>query len=155
MTVFPGVTEETCEIAWSMILPAIEKAYADGLTNGLRGTIIVLDPAEPEVDNPVFVAHVGEPDSAFLTNVEGKVKVTIRTGLDSSRVRQDFPHLYRAGDIKYPGAINREGLIVAFSGVQGDFDEMICEWMVAALRAIGRDRFSRPGGADDAEGAYL
>lgn len=152
---FPGVTQETCALAWSLIEPAIEKAYAAGLTNGLRGTIMVLDPAQPDVDKPVFVAHVGEPDPEFLTNVQGKVAVTIRTGLDSSRVRQDFPHLYRPGDIKYPGAIIREGLIVSFSGVQGDFDEMICEWMVAALRAIGRDRFSRPGGADEAQGAYL
>src|SRR5690554_2171806 len=152
---FPGVTQETCALAWSIIEPAIEQAYTAGLTNGLRGTVMVLDPAQPDAKKPVFVAHVGEFDQEFLTNVEGKVAVTIRTGLDSSRVRQDFPHLYRAGDIKYPGAIIREGLIVAFSGVQGDFDEMICEWMVAALRAIGRDRFSRPGGADQAEGAYL
>lgn len=152
---FPGVNQETCALAWSLIEPAIEKAHGVGLTNGLRGTIMVLDPAQPDADKPVFVAHVGEPDPEFLTNVEGKVAVTIRTGFDSSRVRQDFPHLYREGDIKYPGAIIREGLIVAFSGVQGDFDEMICEWMVAALRAIGRDRFSRPGGADDAAGAYL
>ncbi|WP_084040450.1 hypothetical protein [Demequina sp. NBRC 110053] len=152
---FPGVSEETCAIAWAVILPAIEKAHADGLTNGLRGTLMVLDPAEPDAERPVFVAHVGEPDPEFLENVRGKVAVTIRTGMDSSRVRQDFPHLYRPGDIKYPGAIVREGLIVAFSGVQGDFDEMICEWMVAALRAIGRDRFSRPGGADETGGAYL
>ncbi|WP_297080764.1 hypothetical protein [uncultured Demequina sp.] len=152
---FPGVTAETCEQAWDVLVPAIEKAHAAGLTNGLRGTIMVLDPAEPDPAAPVFVAHVGEPAPEFLRNVEGKVAVTIRTGLDSSRVRQDFPHLYRPGDIKYPGAIIRDGLIVAFSGVQGDFDEMICEWMVATLRAIGRDRFSRPGGADDADGAYL
>ena len=152
---FPGVTEESCAMAWSVIEPAIERSRGVGLITGLRGTIMVLDPANPDPAAPLFVGHVGEPNAEYLRNVEGKVAVTIRTGLDSSRVRQDFPHLYREGDIKYPGAIIREGLIVAFSGVQGDFDEMICEWMVAALRAIARDRFARPGGADDADGAYL
>ncbi|WP_062135039.1 hypothetical protein [Demequina aestuarii] len=152
---FPGVTEESCAMAWSVLEPAIAKAREAGLINGLRGTIMVLDPANPDSAAPLFVGHVGEPNPEYLRNVEGKVAVTMRTGLDSSRVRQDFPHLYREGDIKYPGAIIREGLIVAFSGVQGDFDEMICEWMVAALRAIARDRFSRPGGADEADGAYL
>ena len=152
---FPGVTTEMCQIAWGLIEPAIERAADAGVTNGHRGTIMVLDPAQPDPSAPVFVAHVGDPDPEFLRNVEGKVAVTLRTGMDSSRVRQDFPHLYRPGDIKYPGAIIREGLIVAFSGVEGEYDEMICEWMVAALRALGRHRFSRPGGADDAEGAYL
>ena len=152
---FPGLTPEMCETAWSIIQPAIRQAADAGVTNGHRGTLIVLDPADPDPQAPLFTAHVGEPDPQFLTNVEGKVAVTIRTGMDSSRVRQDFPHLYREGDIKYPGAIIREGLIVSFSGVQGEFDEMICEWMVAALRALGRNRFSRPGGADESPGAYL
>ncbi len=152
---FPGITEEMCAQAWSVIEPAIASAHQIGLTNGFRGTLMVLDPADPDPARPLFVAHAGDPDPEYLRNVEGKVAVTIRTGMDSSRVRQDFPHLYREGDIKYPGAIIREGLVVAFSGVQGQYDEMICEWMVSTLRGIARDRFSRPGGADDADGAYL
>lgn len=152
---FTGLDREICAQAWDVIVPAIEKAAEVGLSNGLRGSLIVLDPANPDPKNPLFTAHVGEFDQEFLTNVEGKVAVTIRTGLDSSRVRQDFPYLYKAGDIKYPGAIIREGLIVSFSGVQGDYDEMICEWMVAAIRAICRQGFSGKGGANDQPGAYL
>lgn len=152
---FTGITEEICAKAWQMIEPAIKQAAGMGLTNGLRGSLIVLDPANPDAKAPMFTAHVGEFDQEFLSNVEGKVAVTIRTGMDSSRVRQDFPHLYRTGDIKYPGAIIREGLIVSFSGVQGVFDEMICEWMVAAIRAISRDEFGRKGGAADQPGGYL
>lgn len=152
---FTGLNREICAQAWEVIVPAVEKAAELGVSNGLRGTLIVLDPAHPDAKNPLFTAHVGEFNQEFLTNVEGKVAVTIRTGLDSSRVRQDFPYLYRAGDIKYPGAIIREGLIVSFSGVQGDYDEMICEWMVAAIRAICRQGFSGPDGADSQPGAYL
>lgn len=151
---FTGISSTICAQAWEIIVPAIEKAAEVEITNGLRGTIMVIDPNSADND-VLFVGHVGDEDPVFLENVKGKVAVTLRTGLDSMRVRQDFPHLYQAGDIKYPGAINRDGLVVAFSGVQGELDEMICEWMVAAIRGISRDLMLRPGGAADAEGAYL
>ncbi|WP_062208261.1 hypothetical protein [Demequina oxidasica] len=152
---FTGLNQEVCAQAWDVIVPAIEKAAELGVTNGLCGTLIVLDPANPDPKNPLFMATIGDEDPQLLINVEGKVAVTIRTGLDSSRVGQDFPYLYKAGDIKYPGAIIREGLIVSFSGVQGDYDEMICEWMVAALRGICRQGFNGEGGANRQPGAYL
>lgn len=148
---FAGLNQEICARAWAVIEPAVLKAAEMAVTDGARGTLIVLHPAIKD-GTIMFTAHVGDPNSEYLANAKGKVAVTLRTGMDSSRVRQDFPYLYRAGDIKYPGAIIREGLIVAFSGVQGEFDEMICEWMVAALRGICRNGFAE---ADKAPGAYL
>jgi hypothetical protein len=151
---FTGISEEICAKAWAVIVPAIEKAAALEVTNGLRGTMIVLDPNSP-TNEVLFTGHVGEDDPVFLANVQGKVAVTLRTGFDSEKVRLDYPHLYREGDIKYPGAIRRDGLVLAFSGVQGEFDVMICEWMVAAIRAISRVAMHGPGGADSQPGAYL
>jgi hypothetical protein len=151
---FPGITTEVCATAWLMVTPAIEKAFALSVTDGLRGTILVIDPASV-THEVLFTGHVGEPQDPYLEYATGKAKVTARTGMDSSRVRQDFPHLYIEGDIKYPGAILRDGIVVAFSGVQGVFDEMICEWMVSAIRALCRDQFQRPGGADEQPGPYL
>ncbi len=151
---FTGISEEICAQAWDVVVPAIEKAAELGVTNGLRGTLIVLDPNSP-THEVMFTGHVGTPDPEFLMNVKGKVAVTLRTGFDSEKVRLDYPHLYHEGDIKYPGAILRDGLVVAFSGVQGEFDVMICEWMVAAIRAISRVAMHGPGGADEQPGAYL
>ena len=151
---FTGISEEICAKAWAVIVPAIEKAAALEVTNGLRGTMIVLDPNSP-TNEVLFTGHVGEENPAFLSNAQGKVAVTLRTGLDSEGVRIDHPHLYKEGDIKYPGAIKRDGLVVAFSGVQGEYDVMICEWMVAAIRAISRIAMHGPGGADSQPGAYL
>lgn len=159
MTTFPGITREVCETAWSVVTPAIEQAHAAGLLNGLKGSVIVLDPAKHDgtvgEHNTLFVGHVGVEDPQFLTNIIGKAKVTARTGLDSEYVREQVPHLYIDGDIKWPGAVMRHGLIVAFSGVQGEFDVMIAEWMVSAIRAICRDRMLRPGGAASDDGPYL
>ncbi len=151
---FTGISEEICAKAWAVIVPAIEKAAALEVTNGLRGTIIVLDPNSP-TNEVLFTGHVGDEEPVFLANVQGKVAVTLRTGFDSEKVRLDYPHLYKEGDIKYPGAIKRDGLVLAFSGVQGEYDVMICEWMVAAIRAISRLAMHGPGGADSQPGAYL
>jgi hypothetical protein len=151
---FTGISTEICAQAWEIILPSIEKAAAMGVTDRLAGTVIVLDPTL-ETHEILFTGHVGEPNPNPTGWATAKAAVTLRTGLDSSRVRQDFPHLYKEGDIKWPGAIVRDGLVVAFSGVQGEFDEMIAEWMVSAIRAICRDAMLRPGGAAEAEGPYL
>lgn len=97
-TTVTGISEEICARAWQTIEPAISKAAELGLSNAFRGSLIVLDPATPDPKAPLFAAHVGEFDQEFLSNVEGKVAVTTRTGLDSSRVRQDFPYLYRQGE---------------------------------------------------------
>ncbi len=151
---FPGITSQTCATAWEILLPAIEKAAALEVTDGVRGTIIVIDPGSA-THEILFTGHVGEPEAKYLEYVKAKAKVTLRTGMDSSRVRQDFTHLYVEGDVKWPGAILRDGLVVAFSGVQGEFDEMICEWMVSAIRAMCRDAMHRSGGAAEQPGPYL
>jgi hypothetical protein len=64
-------------------------------------------------------------------------------------------HLYQPGDIKWPGGIIRDGLAVGFSGVQGEYDEMIGEWFVAAVRAMCRIEFFGPEGEQTQPTPYL
>jgi len=151
---FAGITANICATAWRVIVPAIEAAAEAGITNGLRGTVVVLDPAKAE-PTVIYTAYLGEEDPKTLKYATAKAAVTLRTGLASSRVAQDYPYLYQPGDIKWPGAVIRHGLVVAFSGVQGEFDEMISEWMVSAIRAITRDELNRPGGRMSQDGAFL
>lgn len=151
---FTGISPEICATAWQVVLPAIEKAAELEVTNGLRGTLIVINPADPHGE-PLFVGHVGEPDPKFLEFVRAKAKVTLRTGLDSEYVRHQAAHLYVEGDIKWPGAVVRDGLVLAFSGVEGEYDVMICEWMASAIRAISRVEMHREGGAAHQPGPYL
>lgn len=151
---FTGISTQICQQAWGILTPAIEKAAEEGVLNGLRGSVLVIDP-NSDTDEILFVGHVGEEDPQFLVNIKAKAAVTLRTGIDSARVRQDFPHLYQAGDIVWPGAIHRDGLVVAYSGVQGELDEMIAEWMVAAIRGISREQMHRPGGPTQADSPYL
>jgi uncharacterized protein GlcG (DUF336 family) len=148
---FAGVTTEICVQAWQMILPAIEKGVETGLLNGWRGGLAVLDPADPHGE-PLFTAGIGDEGPMFVEFATAKARLAAREQIDTSRLRQDFPHRYRSGDIKWPGGVVRDGLAFGFSGVQGDYDEMICDWMAAAIRAICRIQFAE---ADKAEGPFL
>ena len=99
---FTGISKEICAQAWDILLPAIEKAAALEVTDGLRGTIIVIDPASP-THEVLFTGHVGEQEDPFLENATGKAKVTLRVGMDSSRVRQDFPTSTSRATSSIPG----------------------------------------------------
>jgi hypothetical protein len=151
---FTGISADVCARAWEILLPAIEKAATLEVTARLTGTVIVLDPTSPS-HAILFTGDVGAPNPMTTEWATAKAAVALRTGMDTSRVRQDFPHLYKEGDIKWEGGVNRDGLVVAFSGVQGYFDEMISEWMISAIRGICRDEMLREGGAAAAEGPYL
>ncbi|PKQ25142.1 MAG: hypothetical protein CVT64_11480 [Actinobacteria bacterium HGW-Actinobacteria-4] len=151
---FTGVNQDICSQAWEILVPAIKKAAELEILNGLVGSVVVIDP-NSETGETLFTGHVGEHDPKFAQWATAKAAVTLRTGLDSVQVRQDFPHLYMEGDIKWPGAVIRDGLVVAFSGVQGEFDEMISEWMISAIRGISRDLMLRPGGAAEQDGPFL
>lgn len=148
---FAGVTSDICSQAWEMTLPGIVRGVETGLINGLVGGMVVLDPSDPEAE-PLFTAGLGDEGEKFIGWATHKARLAARERLDTSRLRQDYPHLYRPGDIKWPGGLYRDGLALGYSGVQGEYDEMICEWMAAAIRAISRIEFAQ---AAAAEGPFL
>jgi hypothetical protein len=148
---FAGINHDICAQAWEMVRPAFERGVEMELLNGMRAGLVVLDPANLDGE-PLFTAGIGEGAPEFIDNALNKARVAAREQLDTSRLRQDYPHRYRAGDIKWPGGVYRDGVVLGFSGVQGEYDEMVCEWMVSAIRAISRIQFAD---ADAAEGRFL
>jgi hypothetical protein len=151
---YTGLTTEICQRAWDMLVPAIRHGANSGLLNGYKGSLVVLNPANPDGE-PFFTASLNDDPEQFPQWAEAKTRVVARTGVDTSRMRDAEPHLYQAGDIVWPGGIARSGMIVAFSGVQGEYDEMIGEWFVAAVRAICRVEFLGPEGGDSQPTQFL
>lgn len=144
---FTGLTPELCAQAWDLVRPAIVRAADSRVIRGAVGDIVVLDPARR--DGTIFWSgSIGDVEDKTYGYAVAKAKVAERTQTDTSRLRTDQPHLYTAGDIVYPGGIVRHGLTVAFSGVEGEADEMIAEWFVSAVRGIARLAFAGPNGPD-------
>jgi hypothetical protein len=51
---------------------------------------------------------------------------------------------------KYGGsAVGKGGLVVAFSGVEEWYDQMISEWMLATIKAVCLHEVYKPGGLMD------
>ncbi|WP_062460700.1 hypothetical protein [Demequina soli] len=150
---FTGLTPELCAQAWDLVRPAIERAAATGVIRDAVGDLVVMDPARP--GTILWTGSIGDTEAKTYGYAVAKAKVAERTGLDTSRVRMDQPHLYTAGDIVYPGGVVRHGMVAAFSGVEGEADEMIAEWFIGAVRGIARLAFVSPQGPDATGTKYV
>lgn len=151
---FTGINEAICKQAWDMIMPSIQHAADAGIINGFRGALAVLDVSNP-AGKPMFVGVVGDDPESYPEYAVSKARLAHRVGLDTTSLRHDLAHLYRMGDIKWPGGIWRDGLAVGFSGVEGEYDVMIAEWFVSAVKAICRLQFFGPDGEGAQPTPYL
>lgn len=151
---FTGITPEICAQAWAIVEPAIKRAGELEVIWKYTGTLVVLDPIKDD-GSVLFQASAGEVNEPTIEFAKAKAAVVHRTRRDTSSLRDVAPHLYTAGDVKWPGGIIREGLIVAYSGVQGELDEMIAEWFASAVRGICRVQFNGPDGGDAQPTPYL
>ncbi len=62
-------------------------------------------------------------------------------GRNSDGQTDSNAHLLFKNDTPYWGGVKRHGLVVAFSGVQPWFDQMIAGMIADGLKAFGRDAF--------------
>jgi len=150
---FTGINEAICARAWELIKPSIDQAVASETFNQPNGALVVLNPSDP-AGKPLFMGPLGEPGK-FPEYATNKARLAYRVHMDTTSLRHDLAHLYQPGDIKWPGGVWRDGLAVGFSGIQGEFDVMICEWFVAAVKAICRMEFFGEDGAKSQPTPYL
>ncbi|MDQ3123248.1 MAG: hypothetical protein M3Q14_01005 [bacterium] len=141
---FAKIDVRICADAWAMIFPAIRQKFTNDVIDKLRGAIIVLDPRPPEEDHanekyPVLYQATivsSATDEKYVRIATSMALASLKTGLPSCRIQQEYPNLYEEGDTKWGGStVDPDGLIVAFSGVQAVFSEMIAQWMASAIRA--------------------
>jgi hypothetical protein len=155
--VFTGINRDICEMAWQMVLPAIEASDDARVTNKFDGCIVVIDPRPHRQGTIIFreVIRTTTPQKYRDLAID-KAQLTQEHKLPSSVIQQQFPYLFNEGDSKWGGStIDDGGLIVAFSGVQAVFDEMIAEWMASAIRALCRHEMTREGGVMSEDYSYI
>ena len=94
---FTGLTPEICARAWDALQPSIRYAYEQGILRDYTGTIVLLNPADP-AGEPLFMAHLGAEPGDFYAYATAKARLALRTGVDTTRLRTDLPHLYQPGE---------------------------------------------------------
>ena len=163
---FTGVDQVICAVAWELVQPSIKRAANLGVVNKCNGVVIVLDPRKrpvhgtlDECKNAVMFKSAlgnGSDYSKYGDIALSKAHVTFKNQMPSSVVQQQFPHLYEVGNTKWGGStIDAGGLIVAFSGVQAVYDEMIAEWMASAIRALCRWEMTKTDGVMDSDSSFI
>ena len=153
---FTGLTAELCNKALEIVRPTIEAAMENGTFKRKQGYLFVLDPTIPW--EPKYQDVGNKADSPFNTDVIlfqeswedsrrwdapfgvvaiQKAFASWKTGLSAQDIQQKAPYLYQRGWTKWGGSsVGEGGLVVAFSGVQAYYDQMISEMMLAAIRAV-------------------
>ncbi len=137
-----GHAEQALKLAGPSIGVAIE-AY----TNRNALVVVMLDPRVPcGSDQPLCVLqerHFGEPSKEkwsreFDKIALAKAEVCYRTGESTRTVGESRPYMYLPGDIKFPGGVVCDGLVVAASGLDWQFDEAVAHMVIAFFWASVR-----------------
>lgn len=142
------LTEKLADKAIDMILPAITALMKNGTFKRSDLHIVVGYPGIPpgSMDKATWMAKgilwehsIGDNDkwaAPFQDIARSKAELTWRHGMSTRLLQARKPYLLVPGDTIYFGSatIDEQGdLVVAASGVQPWYDEMISRWMLAAL----------------------
>ena len=158
---YEGLTYSICRRAWEITLGSVENAFDLGVTNKLAGTVVVCFqctfPGIKFEADMVFINNVGDhPDRAKYDLIaKAKAEVSWETGLPSRKVQQDAPQLLKTGMTKWGGSVIEHGLVVAFSGVQPEFDEAIAGTMLRWIVALCQREMTREGGVMDNDSSFI
>lgn len=82
---------------------------------------------------------------------ENKEGISLRTGLTTREVHEDYPELIVEGDVPWKGtAVNKKyKIVVAFSGVDEYIDEAIAEIVLAIIVGLIREEEAKQAAAED------
>lgn len=104
--------------------------------------IVVLDTAERFEQGkllPILYQHsVGDTtkwEYDYARFAREKAQVSWRTGLDTRIVKYMMPQLYEQGDVIYAGGVCYDGIVVACSGVESEYDEVFARLIASLIEA--------------------
>jgi hypothetical protein len=141
------VTRETAQEAIKRVRPAVEALIKSGVLEGSNLHIVCLDPDvspgdwdEIDDDSVLYEESFGNVESwpyDYRTIARAKANLAWRCQKSSREVHALQPFRLRAEDTIYgTGAVYLHGIVVATSGVQSDYDEMISYWVASAINAL-------------------
>lgn len=142
MTFF--IDEDTFEATITIVRPTIDALLGEELVGSRRNIhIVVIDPDGNEYEKTI--AHNRKENWAHPYDeiARRKAKMCQRTGKPSGEVLTRTPWLLKAGDPPFAGGIIEDGLVVAVSGLQSHFDEMLAWMIFNAIAALCTDAIVR------------
>lgn len=141
--------EELVKLAVRIVRPAINSLLGSTITDGRSHLhLVVLKPGSEDILYEESFGYRSAWEHPYDAIACGKARLCQRTGMVARNVQRDAPWLYEKGDTCFVGGVIENGLVVAASGVQDYFDEMISWMVLSAIQGLCRDYIAKLG--DDA-----
>lgn len=142
--------DETLERAFQLATPLLEQAVRDRAV-GQSGVfhVVVLDPtrtpANARFEDAILAERSfgkprGEWDADYAGYARAKARVSWHTGRDSHAVQALAPQLRYADDTPLWGGVCLDGLVVAASGAEPQYDEALAGAVALLIRAVLKGR---------------
>jgi hypothetical protein len=153
--VYSFITRQIAKRAIELVLPTIQATMEGGEADGNHLHIVVAlqddyeMPVHPDISESgeigtlhmtiVTEYSLGDPatwEHAYNDIAINMAELSARTGLDTRVVHTVRRDLLQPGDVRYWGSAIKNGVIVACSGAQSQFDEFFSKAILAALEVL-------------------
>lgn len=142
---YQGLTREIATEAVRIVTPMIESFLESERTQGRPSLHLVV--LKPNTTKVLYRVSFGHDRSTWMYPFDlfaaAKARQCARTGMVGRTLLRDAPWLISAGDTRYVGGVIENDLVVAASGVQDHFDEMISWMVLSVIQGLCRDEVSK------------
>ena len=142
------VDRETAQRAIDLALPVLEASTRDERINqGGFMHVVVMDPARTPMNASFEEAILYEQsiggrrqdwDADYAGFARAKARISWQHGADSFRVQTAEPYRLRPGDTTLWGSVCLDGIVVAVSGGEAEFDEAFSGMVAMLIRALAK-----------------
>ncbi|MBI4175509.1 hypothetical protein HY523_02735 [Candidatus Berkelbacteria bacterium] len=140
------LTPERTQEAIQLIRPAINVAMERKVFKRKHLHVVILDPAVPygsEIHLPILCEEQwGDPrdwEHDYQKIAHDKAFLSWKHRLSTEQLQLMAPYLCEGHDTLYWGSVCDEGIVVAASGLQQWFDQMVARIIAAACKALCRE----------------
>lgn len=138
------VKQELVDQAIEMVKPTFEALLGSDLVEGRKDIHIVVRESSGHQFEYTFAANPKKEWKYPYDNIAYRKALECqRTGKPSGHILHRTPWLFEEGDTRYAGGVVKDGLVVAISGLQSHFDEML-SWMIFnAITGLCMDKIAQ------------
>ena len=138
--------KKIAEEAFEIIKPSVVKLLKEkALREDMH--IVVMNPTikpwESTFEDAILVefslTDKGNWKNPFDTFALSKAKQAWRDGRDNVKKQLLSPATLKDGDVAFYGSFEYEGVIVAASGVEGWFDQLVSGWLALTIQQLCQD----------------
>lgn len=142
--------KEIAEAAFEIIKPSVQKLLKERAVREDMHIVVMnptIKPWEGSFEDAVLAEFSTTDKSGWANTYDvfalGKAKQAWRDGRDNVSKHLLSPATLKDGDVAFYGSFDYEGVIVAASGVEAWFDQLVSGWMALTIQQLCQDYYQK------------